>query len=277
MAQAKVTFFFRDVTARGWSESHYAGPVSSTVAMQRATQLYQYRRDLLGENGQLTNIRASQIGQRSETFNYAVPYASQFTTVFPTVKSDIANSAIMLRLFTLSGAQGLDFLRGFPLGQLNSSGQYSPSSLFSSTLAAYFNALDGGNWYVRSLTPNTAFPPGPLTVGIASIVQTLALQQAAITTTTNHNLPVNPPFGYVNITGLKSFPQIRGYRKVLSVLTATSFIIQCSVQQPAYLGGGMVQPVVWQYVPINNVQVSGVTHRNAGRPFGVPRGRRLVR
>jgi hypothetical protein len=261
--------FFQSDRGYGWTETWYSAGANYFQVLNAAKAMAAARVQMNGVNTALTFIRVSDDELKRDTLVYAVPVPDQRPTGLLTQASDIANTALVLRLEASPTKHSQMYLRGLPDDICTLGGRYTPNPLFLLALVNWQNVVTIGGWSLRG--QNT---PSPLDPTIANVGQPDIDGNVLITTNAAHGFLVRD---LVKITGLIGGSGVRGTHRISSVPAATEFIIHAPRVGSRYIGGGRVTKIVYSLALIIAMQVLRVSHRIAGRPFDSPRGRRLVR
>lgn len=268
----KVTWFFRDVNAHGWSESIYNTGFDTQGVYTRALALVDKRLDILGREAELIALRvANDDPQRDSALKSFAPGdgQGQYPPAADNNNTDFSDTSLLVLLYATSKKKGRLFLRGIPDDVCNNAGQYTPPPFFVNKFQTWAIALAGeGSWAVRTFAPPAAKVP------ITTIDQSQLTGTATIVTGAP-NLLV--PGDLVVFTGGRGSRGLRGRHRVLAAATdGITFRVPCNKLLLPYDGGMSVQKVAFELTPFSSATVVRITRRKAGRPFGVPPGRSKI-
>lgn len=267
MARIRLTYFFKSVRGYGWTETFFSTRGTLTAALLDAKALLPLRVNMLGTFSSCPYIRVSDDEQKRDSQIYSVPSGDQTGKLPDLGSSDIANTCLLLRIEATDFVRRSLALRGIPDNIVLDSGAFVPTAVFTTALAAYVNAIKAGAFAVRSREPIGA------TADFLGIGNMTANGDVTIVCTLPHGWLVG---NQINITEVTGATQVRGVHKILAVPTAESFTINIKRVMKAWTGGGKAYRLGYALNAITNALPIRVSHRNAGRPFDAPRGRRLV-
>lgn len=268
MARIRITFFFKSTRGYGWSETYFSTRGTLPQALLDAKALFPLRVNLLAAFSSLEFIRVSDDEFKRDSQIYAVPIGDQTTKLPLMGSSDIANTCLLCRVTSTDFIRRSLAMRGIPDDIVKDSGQYVPTGVWNGAFAAFKFALTAGAFAIKSRTQ----------VGAAFNIANVGLVGPTGIVTIDTVLPHGFVSGdIVNITEVRNATQVRGIQLVLGAPTTASFDIRVKRVVRPYGGGGKVWKVGAAITAINDIIPVRISHRNAGRPFDAPRGRRLVR
>jgi hypothetical protein len=275
MAIIRATWFFKDDAGYGWSESLHLQAAVATLAaaLPLAITLADFRRRMLGTGVSLYYIRVSDDLVKGDSQVYQVPSGNTDNSVGHVGAHDIANASVLLRLVNNDGLTRAPY---YVRGQEDDN---IIDGKFVGT-AAFVNAA--GNWRAQIVTNllvsnfwgikkrDALIIPSQ----IIFVAQNTATGAVTVSTLLPNGFGVNQP---ITIKGMQGPGQINGAHSVQSIISATQFTIAFNRLMGAPTRFGLVQQIGFTVVPINDVFIRRAGHRNAGRPFDSPRGRRSKR
>ena len=267
-ALIRATFFFEDVNKHGWTETIYNMQPTLDAVMFRAKTLVELRRNLLGTTAKLTFIRVSDDLVKRDSLIYQLPPGNQTSRSGAATGADIANASLVVRLNSTALIRRTLYMRGFPDSINVNSGQYVPDAAFNQGFDDWIAELVVGSWACRTKDQTVTF------VSIAGIVQDAVTGNLTITTTAPHLFLLTTP---ITIKGCRGCPVVNGSYSLVSITNAQQFVIAFRSLIPVYLGGGLTGRLGYTLSAILDGEVRRISHRNAGRPFDSPVGRRRVR
>lgn len=269
MPLIRATFFFKDSGGYGWTETIHNAGADLTTVLPRALSLATTRRNMLGSTARLTFIRVSDDEVKRDSRVIQIPTGDQTARLGPDASSDIANTALVVRMETASPVKRRTLsMRGIPDGTVSNAGQYTPDGNFSNTFMLWESKLKTDGWSIRSR--DGLQPPH----NILTAVQAPTTGVVTITTGDDHDLELGKP---LLITGSRGAPQINGTWIPFAIPSLTTFQIKITQLMGIYDGGGIVKKLGFVLNAITSAQVMRVSHRIAGRPFDSPVGRRRAR
>lgn len=261
----RATFFFEDDNKHGWTETIHTQKPDLTTAIAAARALADLRRNCLGDTARITYIRVSDDLVKRDSKIHTVPSGDGTTRTTGATAADIANTAVIVRIEASPLARRTLYMRGVPDEVVTRSGKYTPTGGFSNSFDMWANDLIINNWACRSRDGTN-----PLHT-ITDITQVAATGVVTITTIDAHLFELNTPFVVRGVRGAKV---VNGTWTPFSIPSATTVTIKITSLIGTYTGGGTAAKLGYILAPITDVKVIRVSHRNAGRPFDSPRGRR---
>ncbi len=271
MALIRVTFFFQNDLAAGWTETLYSQRASISEAMNDALTLYPLRVAMLGGQVRLLAYRGSDDLVKRDSQFFSVPTDSQFNknASVADIDSDIASTCLVIRCQAADNIHRRTLsLRGIPDNVVQQGGRFVPTAGFASALQSWALRLSLQGWCIRG--KDATFPVN----SIIAISQNPATFLVTITTAAPHGLAAN---NQIDIRSVRGATSINGNWQVFSTPSDTTFTIFTRQIINVWAGNGTVQKVSYTLYPMFLVQAVRASHRLAGRAFFVSRGRRRAR
>lgn len=265
----RATFEFKDVNEHGWSETFHSLKTTYTDTLAAAQRLALLRAQLLGVGAFLPFIRVSDDLVKRDSMVYFVdpPNDRQVDVNFG--PSDIANTALLIRLIADPLKRRPLYMRGLPDKLCSNSGTYTNFPGWTSAYNLWKKQLLADDWAMRS---KVAVSPAVL---IVTVLQDPSTGIVTINTAGPHGIAAN---GAYTITGAHTgVSSINGTGKALSVPSASVLTINSQVRLDTYMGGAMIGPLGYELKRLLSGGIEDFTHRITGRPFDSPRGRRSGR
>ena len=266
----RCTFFMRDTKGYGWTETYHSNKTALLDLQGVALKLGLQRRNLLGSTARMLSFRVSDDLIKRDSRVFRFPPGDQTTRVGGGNASDIANTSLVVRVETANDrVRRTVYMRGIPDSIIVNAGEFQPDQVWSDTFAGYLDLLKADGWVCRSNVDQPATE-----ANVTAVSQNFATGVTLITCDAGIGVALDKP---VQIRGARGCPQINGTWRVLSVVSSGVFNIQVNTLLAPYQGGGKAKNVGYLTYPITDAFVNGVSHRNAGRPLGLPPGRRRAR
>lgn len=279
--QMRCTMFFED-GKYGWSETYW----SNTDTPQAATSLFiilaKLRWKLLGSGPNITYLRTSDDLVLRDADITVLDFNAQNAGIdkidpdFGLVKgkinravdtpSDVPYSAILVRMSSGTLGHRMMYLRGAPDELIIDPAGPKQNQAWKTAFANWQTELQSGRWYWVGQNRNPLVNPFKLVT--------------AVDTAPAHAVFTVPAHGFV--TG--QFVQASAFvgtnmpkgNYTVTFLTADTLSLKEYIQggNAIYIRGGRFQANVKGLIGITAVLIRGETHRNTGRPFDSPVGRR---
>lgn len=281
MGLYKCTFFFRSGIV-GWTESYITEQGSHLAANNVARKLAVKRMILCGSGIDLPFIRVSDLAIRGDAFDGGQPgYTTTinkdgFLFVKPKATGETADVGGVATIFTISSQNvtvGRIYARGLPDGFDINDRIFNPDNNWDTAFDAFAAefASAAGNWVVLRKSKSTPANTDRVIAALAVLGSNLSI----IHTTTVAFVPGET----VAIRGMKTVDGKRfsGNFIVISSAAGTTTVYKTFADpQPVFtLAKGTIQSATPGTLGTLRISYSRLTTtRKAGRPFGVPVGRR---
>lgn len=288
---AKVTFFVRYKQA-GCSFSLYKkpdtlkelvlqSPIDKLSPIDRFVDSYV---PLLGAGVEVPYVRISNEALKGDSEFYDRPRiaistgsvnpASSKTRQVKTVtsdESDFYNTAVNVVLYASSTQKGRMFMRFVPDNIINYPVGLNPEGEWVKAFDRWKAVVAKDGWCIRALADYTTAPEKV----VKNITRTVAGANLLVTTDGAHGIA---PGKTVRIS--RSVPETtfkNGLYICDSTLTPDTMLLRNTPgSQLTVATAGTVRRHELEFVPIIDMSARNVTGRKAGRPFGLPVGRRKV-
>lgn len=251
----------------GWSETWYGDYANSQRLMDAAvTEFLPARRKLLGgdqllSTPKLTAFRVSNILIQRDSLMQPIR-AADGTNLRAADRGDNSNLALIVRCEDPDLYQRTWYLRGVP-DEIVQGGEFVPARDFFPDFINFrdvIRRLALGMYVLDKTIPTVAI----------NAAATIAAGKVQITTGAAHLLSGGNKIRIIKAPGTTG---LKGVRTVMSTVDATNFVVGASMSG-TYIGGGEYIKQTPTFRPIQNMQIMRVNHRDTGRPFDSPRGRR---
>jgi len=268
MSMIRATFFFQNTRAQGWSETLFTLDTTLSKAGTDAYALAKLRAALMGAETSLIGIRVSDDLVKRDSQLVELPEFGITATYWAATPpdSDFANTCVVVRMSAADNIHRRSlYLRGIPDNVITLGGAFNPSPAFLSNFNTWANAVSNGTWAIKSrVQSSTVFP-------ISLITQATPSGLITVTTPSAHGFVQAQQ---VVMAGVKGSPFLNGVWKIFSVPSPTTFTFLCNTIFFDWLGVGTVTALNYQLYQIATCVAERIGSRKAGRPFGVPPGRR---
>jgi hypothetical protein len=263
----RVQFFFVCEDS-GWSEELWLpSSFSDTSAIQAALATVNIRLTLLGKNGYLVYIRASDIFVQGDSQISAFPpFFGQGQWAQNCADPDLALTVRMQGTGS-DIARRTFYLRGFGDDNTTLGNFWNPQPQFRTIFNQWISTLQAQGF---GLWTRVANPP-QFQIGAAVQSPTNGL----ITVTYLGAAAFNYP-GSINVIGTKRMPALRGLHPLFEKPAGQSVSFRSNRVLGVYNGTGFLTQPSFAFVTLGSAQVIRVGRRKSGRPFGSPVGRRSV-
>lgn len=268
----KVNYFFK-LDEAGWSETFYTPDLADAgVALDRARTLVVPRVRLLANdhlasiNPRLAEVRVSDVAIQRDSLVFTVSPTDgvNATPVIDDAVLPIFNS-LLIRLEAGSLYRRQLYLRGIPKQLSGPGGIYRPNPLYNAVFGQYVLAVLASGFGILAWQKPGVFVPLQNIVNVTNGVDGVTINA--------------PAHGLINQDRLRvqSAPGTHGVRGnwVAKVIDVNNFVL---IGAPAftgtYLGGGKWYKRVQGVVAFTSMLIESLVHRDTGRPFDSPRGRR---
>jgi len=266
MPVIRATFFFKQ-RKWGWSESLFSTRADRQPALDDAIAYLPIRVALNGVDTTCEYIRISDDLIKRDSLIFAPPTEDQKARSITVGESDIPNTCIVMRMQSSPTGRRTLSMRGIPDRIVTDGGLFTPGGAWNGAFLRWRNEIISGRWGIK--VKDQAQPQ----VNITGI----AWDQPSLTTTITFDNNIGIGTGeYVQLGGQLPTNLLRGIFKVTAaglnfVKVRTPFLV------PAYTGFAWGRKVVYSVAAITSCVALRASHRNAGRPFDSPVGRRRGR
>ncbi len=264
----RATIFFKQRNA-GWTETYWNLSTSPTQVRSRLDSLVILRAACLPNQSFIVASRVSLDDPTKDSDLRFYPgdgLQGSWPAAFP---SDTASTCLTIGVRSSGNRRRKVSMRGIPDDVVTLGGTYTPDPVWAQFLAIYLQGLVNSvqGWAIRYLTN---FAARIAITRMGSLVPgTCQLDFAA-----NPNVVVNDP---INIYGGGKAQAVKGTHRVLQVLTTAdpwTIVINTPYNVNGYSAGAFGMKPIWALDQITAASADRISHRNAGRPFDLLRGRR---
>lgn len=262
MAIFKATFFFVQHKA-GWTETFYSSKDSHAAVLADVQHVVPFRVGLLGSNTALEYVRVSDDAIQGDVDTFVPPLADQKNTFVNAGSSDFQNTGMVVRLHASPIGNRSLTMRGIPDGIVDDGGKLAMTGNFLLRFNSWTTAI------INRFGIKRKDPANPR-LTINSILWNQPTQRAEIGFNVPHGMVTGD---FVQLGGELPAADLRGIHRVVAV-GANSVFVKAPFLVLGNLGfawGRKVSYIVSNIIKATPLRVSS---RKAGRPFGVPVGRR---
>lgn len=263
---ARTTFFFTD-GKYGWSETFFSQPEGLAEAKAKALVLARSRFALLGQGPVFSGIRVSDDDVQRDSL---IVLANEIPVdkVRPSDASDVPYSSLLLRWNSGSLYWRQHYCRGVPDVDITDPEDLGSKASLIKGFGLFKKAILEGQYRLKVTLRGAENPPIVITAIAADAF-------GWDITAPGHGLIDD---AQVRISGATGDNMPRGVYRV-KVIDGNNFTaLKTPPAGPVfYTGGGKVHKILRAYKLITDGQIVRQTHRDTGRPFDSPRGRRRRR
>lgn len=259
----RATFFFKDGNY-GWTETYHSLKPDLTATMTAARALIPLRVACMGVSAHMPFVRVSDDLIKRDSMIFPVPPGDQFNKAGASIGTS-PNVCLNVRLEATTIIRRNLSMRGIPANLLGFGGSLEMSADFLTSFRAYGQKLLSDDWAVKGADRLIT------KYDISNVVQDIANGDVTVTTFLPHGLDVNDP---VTIRGLTGSKFLNGNWALFAVPSTTTVKIKMNRILVPWTGGGTISKAGFLLSRITKVTERDISHRNAGRPFDSPRGRR---
>lgn len=261
----KVTLWFRADSGYGWSETYYTNASPSNWNTQ-VNALISRRMALSGTDVFCTRARINTGTQRVVQILAAGGGSGfQGSQPRPTCSETVA---LMVRLQAAAGEFNMKFVRGIP-ERVISQNTFVPDTLYSGQVAQYLNQLTNGTWSVQGRL-NSAGAAQPMNTIQPVPPRGVSFQCPGLTLAVGNVVRISQ----ISVPGYNGQKVVTGVSTVGGTTTYTVGGAAPPVAPP--LGQGLCRLLGQVDQPVATAVVVAVSSREAGRFFGLSRGRRAT-
>jgi len=253
--------------AAGWSETFYFKSAPQSTQLESAIRNYvTKRRACLAQNCTLVAVRQSQVEP------YGPSIMDRYNEIGRAGLNNDFSSAVLYNLRSVDNAQKRPFLiRGVP-DEMCETAAYFPTVDYANKVKAWLRAIQTDEWYMHGIDPT------PTAHKIETIVETIA-PAAQVTTELAHDLVLGD---LVQILRTRRDSDKRYRGAVARISAVNGRVISISPFTLGNCTGGRIRkknPDRFVDIggSIEDFSIGHLTHRDAGRPFFLSRGRRSAR
>lgn len=284
MGQIRCTQFFTD-GKYGWSDTVWSIADTPEAATTLFIKLAVLRYRLLGTGPESPYIRTSDdlilrdadvtlvdftkphLGFSKIDPDFTIAPANPKGRALPT-PSDVPYSAILIRMQSGTRSHRMTYLRGAPDEVIvDPAGPLRPQA-WKTAFDDYVTELTSGRWFYLRVNRDPLAVPFKLVAGMNGAAPDI------IFTVPAHGFISGD---FVQADKFVGTDMPRGKYTVLKVTDDTLKLKEYFPLSYTYLRGGRFQKNVQSLGVITSVIIRGETHRNTGRPFDSPAGRRKKR
>lgn len=266
----RATWFFKDDSGYGWSESLHCSAATTTLpaALDLAIALAKKRVKILGKGVQLPYLRVSDDLQKGDSQIYELAPNEAANTDSHAGDHDIANACILLRMQAND-----DFTRApyYIRGQSDDviqDGIFVPGPMFNPAFNAWSKLVKDAQWSLKTRKGVNIQFDGQV------VSQSTTTGDITMVTNSPNSFSIDTP---IVITQCRAFPALNGSYNIKQIVDTTHFIIGFTRLIPVGFITFKAKKLGFVLNPITQVIIRRAGHRNTGRPFDSPVGRRRKR
>jgi hypothetical protein len=267
-ATAKVTWFFKQLTSsQGWSESmyrQYVTDINSEVQVP-AQLLALLRAACLSKDSRLLYLRVSDLANPRKVV--VTDYEAPVVAPVGTWDGAYAFNCYLLRATSAARTLRPWFFRDVPAAFADETAAPNVADPFWTSFNAWKDSIEtDGNWLLQTIDNALNLNQSILAVGPSA----------------NGNILITPPVAQygvgtdVIVSKIKTFPQFNRRWRIGATGAGLTMVLANSTWPPgevAIAGEGRIARVAYKYEAITSITTERISHRKAGRPFGLPVGR----